>query len=62
MREVEGRCTHEGDVMDHDPESCTICLRSDRFKFDPTSGFHFVPHDSEAAFPLFRLYPIVADN
>lgn len=62
MGEVEGRWTHEGDVMDHDPTTCAICLRSDRLKFDATTGFHFMPHDSEAAFPLFRLYPIVAER
>ena len=48
--------------MDHDPKTCTICGRSDRLRFDATTGFHFMPHDSEAAFPLFRLYPIVAER
>ena len=48
--------------MDHDPNTCRICLRNDRLRFDPESGTHFVPHDSEAAFPLFRLYPIVAEH
>lgn len=48
--------------MAHDSESCHICLRNHKLRFDATSGYHFVPHDSEAAFPLFRLYPIVADQ
>jgi hypothetical protein len=48
--------------MDHDPKTCRICLRNDRLKFDAKSGSHFVPHDSAAAFPLFRLYPIVAEH
>jgi hypothetical protein len=46
----------QGDVMKHDPITCTICLRTDRVLFDSESEFHFVPHDSKAAFPLFRLY------
>ena len=48
--------------MDHEPETCSICLRTDRVSFDPESRFHFVPHDSTAAFPLFRLYPIVPES
>jgi hypothetical protein len=48
--------------MDHDPKTCTICLRTDRMRFDSVSNFHFVPHDSEAAFPLFRLYPVVPES
>ena len=51
-----------GDAMDHDPKTCTICLRNDRLRFDAKGGFHFLPHDSDAAFPLFRLYPIVAER
>jgi hypothetical protein len=46
--------------MDHDPKTCRICLRNDRLRFDAKTGFHFVPHDSEAAYPLFRLDPIVS--
>jgi hypothetical protein len=48
--------------MDHDPNTCNICLRNERLRFDAQGEFHFVPHDSEAAFPLFRLYPIVAER
>ncbi len=48
--------------MDHDRTTCTICLRNNRLRFDPKGGFHFVPHDSEAAFPLFKLYPIAAER
>jgi hypothetical protein len=44
--------------MDHDRMTCSICLRNDRLKFDPKGGFHFMPHDSEAGFPLFKLYPV----
>jgi hypothetical protein len=51
-----------GDTMDHDPKNCTICVRNDRVKFDAETGHHFVPHHSEAAFPLFRLYPIVPES
>jgi hypothetical protein len=51
-----------GDTMDHDPKNCTICVRNDRVKFDAGTGHHFVPHHSEAAFPLFRLYPIVPES
>lgn len=47
--------------MNHNPESCTICSHTDRVKFDPQSNVHFVPHDSKAAFPLFRLYPVVPE-
>jgi hypothetical protein len=47
---------------EHDSKTCTICLRNDRIRFDQTSGFHFVPHDSEAAFPLFRLYPVIPES
>jgi hypothetical protein len=46
----------------HDPKTCKICLRTDRIRFDAKSGFHFVPHDSEAAFPLFRLYPVTPES
>src|SRR5271168_3558965 len=53
---------HQGDAMDHDPKTCTICLRTERMKFDTVSNFHFVPHDSKAAFPLFRLYPAVPES
>jgi hypothetical protein len=49
----------QGDAMDHNPKTCTICRRTDRIQFDAESRFHFVPHDSKAAFPLFRLYPAV---
>ena len=62
MRCGEGRRAHEGDAMDHDPKTCTICVRNDRVKFDAETGHHFVPHHSEAAFPLFRLYPIVPES
>jgi len=48
--------------MDHDPETCRTCQRNDRIRFDAATGAHFVPHDSKAAFPLFRLYPIVAQH
>jgi hypothetical protein len=48
--------------MDHDPENCDICARYDRLMFDNVGGFHYVPHDSEAAFPLFRLYPLVPEK
>lgn len=48
--------------MDHDPEICTICRRTQRVRFDESGGFHFVPHDSESAFPLFRLYPVVPQS
>lgn len=48
--------------MDHDPKTCSICLRNDRMKYDSRGGFHFMPHDSDAAFPLFRLYPITAEH
>jgi hypothetical protein len=48
--------------MDHDPKTCNICLRNDRLRFDSKGGFHFMPHHSDAAFPLFRLYPIVAER
>jgi hypothetical protein len=48
--------------MAHDPVTCSICSRNDRLQFDAKTGSHFVPHDSEAAFPLFRLYPIVAER
>lgn len=48
--------------MDHDPETCTICVRTDRIEFDAAHGVHYVPHDSEPAFPLFRLYPIVPEH
>ncbi len=48
--------------MDHDPKTCTICHRTDRMQFDPESRFHFVPHDSKAAFPLIRLYPAVRES
>jgi hypothetical protein len=47
--------------MGHDPETCTICTRSDRMEFDPVRGYHFIPHDSVAAFPLFKLYPIIPE-
>jgi hypothetical protein len=48
--------------MDHDPKTCSICLRTDRMEYDSLGGFHFLPHDSDAAFPLFRLYPITSDH
>ncbi len=48
--------------MDHDPETCSICMRNDRVSFDSDSGYHFIPHDSEFAYPLFRFYPIVAER
>jgi hypothetical protein len=48
--------------MGHDPKSCTICRRTDRMQFDSENSFHFVPHDSKAAFPLFRLYPAVRES
>jgi hypothetical protein len=48
--------------MDHDPETCSICLRNDRCEYDAEGEFHFVPHDSDAAFPLFKLYPIIAER
>jgi hypothetical protein len=51
----------QGGAVGHDPENCTICTRSDRMEFDAIRGFHFVPHDSEAAFPLFKLYPIIPE-
>jgi hypothetical protein len=47
--------------MDHDPETCTICIGNDRMVYEAASGSHFIPHDSEAAFPLFRLYPIISE-
>ena len=46
----------------HDRTACRICLRNDRLRFDEASRTHFIPHDSDAAFPLFRLYPIVAEG
>jgi hypothetical protein len=49
-------------MEDHSCDTCSICLRNDRIKFDAESGFHFVPHDSKAAFPLFRLYPVVLES
>lgn len=49
-------------AMDHDPKTCSICLRTERMKYDSLGGFHFLPHDSDAAFPLFRLYPITSDH
>jgi hypothetical protein len=52
----------QGDAMDHEPETCSICLRTDRVRFDSERRFHFVPHDSKAAFPLFRLYPIIPES
>jgi hypothetical protein len=48
--------------MNHEPETCTICLRNDRLRYDSEGEFHFVPHDSDPAFPLFKLYPIVAER
>ena len=48
--------------MDHNPKACTICRRYHRVRFDATSGVHFVPHDSKAAFPLFRLYAVVPES
>jgi hypothetical protein len=47
--------------MDHDSTTCSICRRTERMQFDPEHRFHFVPHDSKAAFPLFRLYPEVRE-
>ncbi len=58
---MNGWGTYQGGAVNHDPESCTICVRNDRMEFDTARGFHFIPHDSEAAFPLFRLYPIVSE-
>jgi hypothetical protein len=51
-----------GDTMDHDPETCMICVRNDRVRFDAGTGRHFAPHYCEAAFPLFKLYPIVPES
>jgi hypothetical protein len=51
-----------GDTMDHDPKICTICARNDRVRFDAETGHHFVPHYCEAAFPLFKLYPVVPES
>jgi hypothetical protein len=48
--------------MDHDLDSCRICQANHRLKFDAETGAHFVPHDSAAAFPLFRLYPVVSER
>ncbi len=48
--------------MDHHPESCMICSRGDRVRFDAETGRHFVPHYCEAAFPLFKLYPVVPES
>jgi hypothetical protein len=51
-----------GDTMDHDAKTCMICVRNGRVRFDAGTGHHFVPHYCEAAFPLFKLYPIVPES
>jgi hypothetical protein len=48
--------------MEHDPKDCSICLHNDRLRFDAGGGFHFMPHDSSAGFPLFRLYPVTPER
>jgi hypothetical protein len=48
--------------MDHDPESCDVCLRNDRLMYDVEGGFHFIAPDSDDAYPLFRLYPLLSDR
>jgi len=48
--------------MEHDPEDCEICLRSEPVRFDSETGHHFLPHYCEAAFPLFKLYPVVPES
>jgi hypothetical protein len=48
--------------MDHDPKTCMICVGDDRARFDAKTGHHFVTRYCEAAFPLFKLYPIVPES
>ena len=47
--------------MDHDAKTCMICVRNDNVRFDSETGHHFLPHYCEAAFPLFKLYPLVPE-
>jgi hypothetical protein len=51
-----------GDAMDHDPKTCRTCLRNDCVRFDAVSGCHFVARYCEAAYPLFKLYPLVQES
>ena len=51
-----------GEAMDHNPRTCMICLRNDRVRFDVESRNHFVPHYGEAAYPLFKLSPVVRES
>ena len=48
--------------MEHDPSTCKTCLRNERARFDSATGHHFVPHYGDAAYPLFKLYPVVPET
>ena len=53
----------EGDLVDHDPKSCRICLRNERLQFKRHNRLPPRAARLRGCLPLFlRLYPIVSEH